>query len=58
MQTALGEVTARQLRGHEVTPFLLARMRELTGGKSLETNIRLVKNNAAIGARIAAALVS
>ena len=44
------------MRGREVTPFLLERVRALTGGASLEANVALVKNNAAVGARIAVAL--
>lgn len=39
----------------QVTPFLLERIRDLTGGRSLQANILLVKNNAAVGAQIAAA---
>lgn len=39
----------------ELTPFLLARINELSGGTSLKANIALVKNNAALAARIAAA---
>ncbi|MDF2798264.1 MAG: pseudouridine-5-phosphate glycosidase, partial [Devosia sp.] len=39
-----------------LTPFLLKRVFELTGGKSLEANIELVKNNAAVAAQIAVAL--
>ena len=41
----------------QVTPFLLQRIQELTGGKSLQANIALIKHNAAVGAQIAAALV-
>jgi pseudouridine-5'-phosphate glycosidase len=39
-----------------VTPFLLARIKDLTGGRSLATNIALVKHNALVGARLAVAL--
>jgi pseudouridylate synthase len=42
--------------GKAVTPFLLARLFELTGGASLKTNIALVENNARLAARIAAVL--
>jgi hypothetical protein len=42
----------------QVTPFLLERIRALTGGKSLHSNIQLVKNNAAVGARIAVDLAT
>ena len=38
-----------------VTPFLLARLAEVTAGRSLASNIALVKNNARVAARIAAA---
>ncbi|WP_224703951.1 pseudouridine-5'-phosphate glycosidase [Devosia aquimaris] len=41
-----------------LTPFLLKRIFELTGGKSLESNIALVKNNARVGADIAVALAA
>lgn len=39
----------------QVTPFLLERIRQLTGGKSLEANVKLVKHNAAVGAAVAVA---
>lgn len=39
-----------------MTPFLLSRVKELTGGESLKSNIELVKNNAVVGSRIAVAL--
>lgn len=42
--------------GKELTPFLLARINELTGGSSLKANIALVKNNAVLAARIAVEL--
>jgi len=41
-----------------VTPFLLNRIFELTGGRSLTTNIALVRNNARLAARIACALAT
>jgi pseudouridylate synthase len=40
-----------------VTPFLLSNLLEKTGGRSLASNVALVKNNAALAARLAAALV-
>lgn len=55
---ALREAEERGVKGNEVTPFLLQRIQELTGGKSLEANIALVKNNAAVGARVAAELAA
>lgn len=57
-QQALQEAERGELRGSELTPFLLGRIRELTGGTSLTANIALIKNNAAIGAQIAAALAA
>ncbi|MGP2492682.1 pseudouridine-5'-phosphate glycosidase [Mesorhizobium sp. PUT5] len=42
--------------GKAVTPFLLGKILELTGGRSLKTNIALVENNARLAARIAGAL--
>ena len=42
--------------GKAVTPFLLAKILELTDGRSLKTNIALVENNARVAARIARAL--
>jgi pseudouridine-5'-phosphate glycosidase len=42
--------------GKESTPFLLARVAELTGGDSLASNIQLVFNNARLAAKIAIAL--
>ena len=56
IETALAEADAQGIAGKEVTPFLLGRMVELTEGRSLETNIALIKNNARIAARIAVAL--
>ena len=43
------------IKGKECTPFLLAKIAEMTGGKSLEANIQLVFNNAAVGTEIACA---
>lgn len=42
------------VKGKRITPFLLSEIKELTEGKSLEANIKLVLNNAKIGAEIAA----
>ena len=54
IEKALAEATEKGISGKEVTPFLLARLAELTEGRSLESNIALVRNNAKIAARIAA----
>jgi len=53
---ALNEADQQNVAGKQVTPFLLARIKELTGGRSLATNIALVKHNALVGAKLAAAL--
>ncbi|KAK9078738.1 hypothetical protein SSX86_002795 [Deinandra increscens subsp. villosa] len=56
IQTALREASDKGITGSAETPYLLSRVNELTGGASLESNIALVKNNAAVGAEIAVAL--
>ncbi len=53
---ATEEAEAQGVTGKDVTPFLLARIFELTEGKSLVANIALVRNNARLAADIAAAL--
>ncbi len=53
---AVREAGERGIKGKETTPFLLARIKDLTGGDSLESNIKLVYNNAALAAGIASAL--
>jgi pseudouridine-5'-phosphate glycosidase len=55
-EQALAEAAAEGITGKAVTPFLLARIKALTGGRSLTTNIALVKHNAEVGARLALAL--
>ena len=50
---ALREAAAQGISGKQSTPFLLARVTELTGGDSLATNIQLVLNNARLAAAIA-----
>nr|WP_274609544.1 pseudouridine-5'-phosphate glycosidase [Mesobacillus boroniphilus] len=56
IEKALGEARDKQIGGKQVTPFLLGKVKELTDGKSLVANIALVKNNARVGAKIAASL--
>jgi len=51
---AIAECEEKGIHGKETTPFLLARVAELTGGNSLASNIRLVYNNAKIAAQTAA----
>ena len=50
---AIVEMDKKGIKGKECTPFLLAKIAEMTGGKSLEANIQLVFNNAAVGTEIA-----
>ena len=53
---ALAQCRARGIHGKETTPFLLAKVKELTGGDSLASNIQLVFNNARLASRTAACL--
>ena len=53
---AIAESKAQGVKGKETTPFLLARVSELTGGESLASNIHLVLNNVRLGAQVAVAL--
>ena len=53
---AVGESVQQGVHGKDTTPFLLARVAELTGGDSLESNIQLVLNNAALASKTAAEL--
>ena len=57
IEQALNDAAAAGIVGKEVTPFLLAHIGRESGGRSLETNIALVKNNARLAARIARAFV-
>lgn len=54
---AVQEAEEKGVHGKEITPFLLARVKELTGGDSLDSNIQLVYNNARLASRIAKAYV-
>ena len=53
---AVKEAEEQGIHGKETTPFLLARIKDITGGDSLASNIRLVLNNAALAAATAKAL--
>jgi len=55
---ALAEAAAQGIQGKASTPFLLARVADLTGGDSLAANIALVLNNAALAAQVALAYVA
>ena len=58
VEQALAESVEQNIGGKESTPFLLARVAELTGGNSLASNIELVFNNAKLASKIAADLVT
>ena len=55
IDTAIAECNEKGIHGKATTPFLLARVAELTGGDSLASNIRLVFNNAKVAAQTAVA---
>lgn len=55
IEKAVAEAARKNVSGKNVTPFLLARLAEVTGGRSLTANLALVKHNAAVAAEIAKA---
>lgn len=56
IESALKELEEKGIKGKESTPFLLGKVKEITGGASLESNIQLVYNNAKVGAQLAVEL--
>ena len=58
INTAVSEARHADLRGQSVTPFLLTRLRELSGGRTLTTNIALIEHNAVIAAALAGEISS
>ncbi len=56
IEKALAEAKEQGIHGKATTPFLLAKIKDLTGGDSLDSNIQLVYNNARVAAKTAAAL--
>jgi len=56
IDAAIAECNALGIKGKETTPFLLAKVKELTGGDSLDSNIQLVFNNAKVAAQTAVEL--
>ena len=56
IDTAIAEAEENGIKGKETTPFLLAKVSELTGGNSLASNIQLVYNNAKVAAQTAVEL--
>ena len=55
---AISEAERLGIHGKKVTPFLLAKVKELTGGDSLQSNIQLVLNNARLAAQTAKAMMN
>ncbi|SHH56375.1 pseudouridine-5'-phosphate glycosidase [Caloranaerobacter azorensis DSM 13643] len=53
---AIIEANKRGIRGKDLTPFLLSKIKQITEGKSLESNIQLVYNNAVVGSKVAVEL--
>ena len=53
IDAAVKEANEKGIKGKEITPFLLDKIQKLTGGASLEANIKLVYNNVAVAAQIA-----
>jgi pseudouridylate synthase len=57
LETALSDAEREGIRGRGVTPFLLERLRALSGGESVRANLALLINNARVAAQLARALV-
>ena len=55
---AITQADSENIIGKEITPFLLSKVNELTHGESLEANMKLIKNNAALAAKIASNYLS
>ena len=58
IRDALSQAAAAGVSGKDVTPFLLARIRDLSGGESQRANVALVLNNARLAAEIATAFAA
>jgi pseudouridylate synthase len=58
IEKAVAEAERQKISGKHVTPFLLAKLAEVTGGRSLKANIALVKHNAKVAAKIAIAFAN
>ncbi|QXM05294.1 pseudouridine-5'-phosphate glycosidase [Crassaminicella indica] len=56
IEDALKEAKEKGIKGKETTPFLLSKIKAITSGKSLSSNIQLVYNNARLGAKLAVEL--
>ena len=53
IEDAVSEANEKGIKGKDTTPFLLAKIKEITGGDSLESNIQLVYSNAKVAAQVA-----
>ena len=53
INTALSEAKEKNITGKEITPFLLGKIKDITGGASLEANIKLVLNNCDVASKVA-----
>jgi pseudouridine-5'-phosphate glycosidase len=58
LQATVADMEAQDIRGRAVTPFLLDRLRALTGGESVRTNLALLRHNARVAARLATELAA
>ena len=58
IEKAIEEANENGIKGKEITPFLLDKIQRITGGQSLESNIKLVLNNAALASKIAVELAN
>ena len=56
IEAALAQAAAKGIAGKDVTPYLLGKLVELTGGRSLEANRKLIGNNARLAGEVAVAL--
>ena len=57
IDAAVAEAEEKGIHGKETTPFLLAKIKDITGGDSLDSNIQLVFNNARLAAKVACEMV-
>ncbi len=58
LQRALAQAQAERITGKELTPFLLSRLAELTGGETMRANLALLRQNARVAAEVAIALAA
>jgi pseudouridine-5'-phosphate glycosidase len=58
IEKAVADAAKQSISGKKVTPFLLAKVAEVTGGRSLKANLALVRHNALVGAQIAKAFAA